>query len=337
MKKLILLFSFSLFISGLSAQVLPNFGGERAGLSTLSFLKNDMNPRSLAMGGASVALSGDAYSAITNPATLTDLENTSIALSHIFLNGGVNQSYLNAAFPLKSDVDVLAFSVNALNSGAMEERTEFQPMGTGRQVYVSNIAVGATYSRKLSNLFSAGVTLKYIYEGVANYVNHNATVDLAFLYNTDFKDLKFAVMVQNFGGNSTLNANDDDIPVVFNRKTGVNLDANTVPTVFSMGISMVPFKQESQSLLASVQLNHPNDNAENIRIGLEYELKQLLFARAGYRISVKGQSLPTFGVGFKTRLGANPLHLDYTINPTDYMGFQQSIGLRININNDSRN
>ena len=88
MKKLILLFSFSLFISGLSAQVLPNFGGERAGLSTLSFLKNDMNPRSLAMGGASVALSGDAYSAITNPATLTDLENTSIALSHIFLNGG---------------------------------------------------------------------------------------------------------------------------------------------------------------------------------------------------------------------------------------------------------
>lgn len=323
-------------MGGLSAQLLPNFGGERAGLSTLSFLKNDMNPRSLAMGGASVALSGNAFSAITNPAALTDLDESAYALSHFFLNAGVNQSYLSGAFPLKNEVSTLAFSINSLNSGAMEERTEFQPQGTGRQVYVTNIAVGATYAHQLSELFSAGVTLKYIYEGLANYVNHNATVDLAFLYKTDFRDLQFAVMIQNFGGNSTLNAEDEEIPVLFNRESGINLDANTVPTVFSLGISMIPFKQESQSLLASVQLNHPNDNAENIRIGLEYEIKQLLFVRTGYRFSVKGQSIPSLGVGLKTRLGSHPLFIDYTINPTDYLGFQQSIGLRININNQSR-
>lgn len=218
----------------------------------------------------------------------------------------------------------------------MEERTEFQPMGTGRTFTVSNIAVGATYARQFSSLFSAGVTLKYIYEGMAGYSNSSATVDVAFLYKTDFKDLKFAVMVHNFGGNSSLDNSNKSIPVVFNRETGVSLESNTVPTVFSMGLSIVPFKQEHQSITASAQVNVPNDNAENIRIGAEYEYLNLFFARAGYKMSVKGQDWPTFGFGVRTHLGGHSLYLDYAINPTDYLGFQHSIGLRIAINNDSR-
>ncbi|MGB0176126.1 MAG: PorV/PorQ family protein [Owenweeksia sp.] len=325
-----------LLATGVRAQLLPNFGGERAGLSALSFLKNDLNPRSIGLAGASVALSGDGYSILNNPAALTDLDNTAYALSHQFIGAGINQSFASSVFGLKDNVSKLAISVNALNSGEMEERTEFQPMGTGRQVYVTNLAVGATYARQLSALFSAGITVKYIYEGIANYSNHNATVDVAFLYNTDYKDLKFAVMVQNFGGNSSLGNENKDIPVVYNRTEGISLDANTVPTVFSLGLSMVPWKQEKQSLMAAAQLNHPNDNAENFRFGLEYQTNDLFFARAGYRISVKGQSWPTFGVGLRTRMGAHPFYIDYAINPTDFLGFQHSIGLRVQINNDSR-
>ncbi|MBF99858.1 MAG: hypothetical protein CMI36_12765 [Owenweeksia sp.] len=322
--------------TGLKAQVLPNFGGERAGLSALSFLKNDLNPRSVGLGGASVALSGDGYSALNNPAALTDLESITYALSHQFIGAGINQSFLSSSFGLKDEVSKLAFSVNALNSGSMEERTEFQPNGTGREVYVTNLAVGLTYARQLSSLFSAGVTVKYIYEGIANYSNHNATVDVAFLYKTDYKDLKFAVMVQNFGGNSSLGNEDKDIPVIFNRSEGISLDANTVPTVFSLGVSMIPWKEENQSLMAAIQLNHPNDNAENFRFGLEYQTYDLFFARLGYKVSVKGQTWPTFGVGLRTRMGTNPFYIDYSINPTDFLGFQHNIGLRVHINNESR-
>ena len=316
-------------------QVLPNFGGERAGLSTLSFLKNDLNPRSSAMGGASVSLDGDAFSVLTNPAAITDLKGPSYGLSHLFLGGGVNQSLFGASFPLKNKTSALAVSINSLNSGEMEERTEFQPQGTGRTVFVSNLALGLTYSRQLSDVFSAGVTVKYIYEGIANFTNHNATVDVSFLYDTKFKNLQFAVMVQNFGGNSSL-GNNADIPVIFNRSTGISLEANTVPTVFSLGLSMVPYKKEHQSLTTALQLNHPNDNAENFRVGLEYEVRQLFFARAGYKISVKGQDWPTFGVGLRSRLGGRPLYIDYSINPTNFLGFQHSFGLRVNIINESR-
>ncbi len=317
-------------------QILPNFGGERAGLSALSFLKNDMSTRSLAMGGASVALSGDGYSSQNNPAALVDLENTTYTLSHLFLGGGVNQSFVAANYPLDDKVSTLSFSLNSLNSGEMEERTEFMPMGTGRQVFVTNLAVGATYSRQLSSLFSAGVTVKYVYEGIANYHNSTATVDVAFLYNTDYKDLKFAVMVQNFGGNSALNSN-DDIPVTFNRNTGVELDANTVPTVFKLGMSITPYKTDMHSLTTSLQLNHPNDNAENYRLGVEYNLKDLFFARAGYRISVRHQHIPTFGFGVKARLGGLPFTIDYAANPTNFLGMQHGLGLQIELlSNNSR-
>lgn len=328
---------FCLLAFGSFGQILPNFGGERAGLSTLSFLKNDLNPRSAAMGGASVSLSGDAFSVLTNPAALTGIDGNAFAASHLFLGGGINQSLLTGSFQLKDKVSHFAFSVNSLNSGEMEERTEFQPLGTGRQVFVSNIAFGATYARELSKVFSAGITLKYIYEGIANFSNHNATVDISFLYKTDYKNLQFAVMVQNFGGNSALSNSNEEIPVIFNRNTGINLEANTVPTVFSLGLSFTPLDQKHQSLTTSVQLNHPNDNAENFRLGLEYEVRQLFFARAGYKISVEGQSWPTFGMGLRSRLGGRPLYIDYAINPTDFLGFQHALGLRIDIiKNDRR-
>lgn len=332
MKKLITYIIALLFSIPAMAQILPNYGGERAGLSALSFLKNDMSTRSLGLGGTSLAIEGDAYAVINNPAALTDLKRTTYALSHLFLGGGVNQSFAVGNFPLADKTSTLSFSINSLNSGDMEERTEFQPMGTGRQVSVANIAVGATYSRQLSALFSAAVTVKYIYEGIAGFHNSNATVDLAFLYRTDFKDLKFAAMVQNFGGNSSLGS-DADIPTTFNRSTGLGLEANVVPTIFKLGISMVPWKKGNHSLLTAVQLNHPNDNAENYSAGVEYRWKDLFFARAGYRLSVRHRHIPTFGIGMRSRLGNHPFYIDYATNPTNFIGLQHSIGLRFQIFN----
>lgn len=326
-----------LFSAGfLQAQILPNYGGERAGISTLSFLKNDLSVTSAGLGGASLAADGDAYSILTNPAALTQVENNSYSLSHMFIGAGIHQSFFTGNYRLKDQISNLAFSINSLNSGAMEERTEFQPEGTGRKVYVTNMAFGLTYSRRLSEVFSAGVSLKYIYENMAGFTNHNATVDLAFIYETDVKDLQFAVMVQNFGGNSSLSNDGNQLPVLFNRDTEVSLDDNTVPTIFKLGASFKPLNTEKQSLLISLQLNHPNDNAENYRIGAEYEVMDLVFFRAGYKVNVRGQSFPTFGFSYRAMLGAHPLYIDYGANPTNNLGLQNTIGLRIGINKDSR-
>lgn len=337
MKYLIYIF-FIVFFSSISfvgkAQLIPNFGAQRSGISTLTFLKNDVNPRSAAMSGASVAISGDGFSAFTNPAATTDLEGFNASISSFNQGAGIQQSYLSTLFPSKSGFSTFGFSLNMLNSGAMDVRTEFQPEGTGEKFYVTNFALSGTYAQKLSEMFSAGISLKYIHEQIDDYNNGTVAADVSFLYYTDFKDLKFAVMVQNFGGNSALNG--EGIKADFNRNPNVSPEEYSVPTVFSLGASMIPWKKENQSLLVSLQLNHPSDNAENYRLGLEYEYLKLLFLRAGYKVNVDGQPFPTFGFGLRHRVGGHPLQLNYAANPTEYFGTIHTVGLSFTLNKMGR-
>lgn len=328
------LFGLTLFVSSIvaSAQLLPNFGGQRAGLSALSFLKNDLNPQAFAMGGASIANSINLYASESNPASLALLKNNGIALSNVAVGAGINQSYLGVVYR-PENYGTLGFNVNSLNSGEMEVRTEFEPNGTGQVFYVNNTAVGVNYAQKLSDRFSLGIGLRYVYEGIAEYNNHTVTGDLGFLYTTDYKDLTFAVVVKNFGGNSQLRGSGFESD--FNRSV-LSLEKYTTPTIFKMGFSLVPYKTEKQKLTVAAELNHPNDNAENVRLGAEMSFGEMVFTRVGYKLSVKGQNFPTFGVGIKSRLGNNSLLIDYGLNPTNQMGAQHIFGIMIPFNTTKR-
>ncbi len=334
MKQLVyILITLALLPALASAQVLPNFGGQRAGLSTLGYLKTDMNPRSLAMGGSSVALDGEVLSLYTNPAGIASQSSFGIATSNHFLGAGVNQAFLGAVLPTGSG-GAFGLSVNTLSSGEMEVRTEFQPLGTGQRFYATNIASGLTYAKKLSDMFSFGITLKHVYEQLAQYNNHTVAADLGFLYSTDFKDLNFAVVLQNFGGNSSLSG--DDLEVTFNRVGNPSTDNYTIPTIFKLGASMVPYKTDNYALLVSFELNHPSDNAENYRIGAEFDYRDLFFLRGGYKLNVAGQSWPTFGVGVRHQVGAHPFRIAYAANPTNFLGVQHSLSLSFSINKMER-
>lgn len=315
-----------------NAQVLPNLGGQRAGLATFSFLKNDMNPRSAALGGASVAIDSKGYSTFSNPAFASDLKGFNATYSSYIVGAGIHQGYFSAIMPNKSS-GAYGLSVNFLTSGEMDVRTEFQPDGTGQKVSASTVGIGFTYSKRLSDMFTFGGTIRYINESLAEYKNNTFTIDLGFAYQTDWKDLSFAVMLQNFGGNSTLKG--DYLEVDFNRN-GVPLENYVSSSVFRLGFSLVPLKRDKHSLIFDFELDHPSDNAENFRVGLEFEYLKLLYFRAGYKMNVLGHDWPVFGVGVKTHLGVHTLHIDYAAVPTNHLGYQQTLGLSFTINNDKR-
>ncbi|MFT4521085.1 MAG: hypothetical protein ACI8ZN_000009 [Bacteroidia bacterium] len=323
-----------IFANHVFAQILPNFGGERAGLSTLSFLKNDMNPMSLGLSGASVALKGNAFSAVTNTAGLTDLDQSTFAASHMLLGAGIHQSFLSYQHKLKNE-NVIGLSINSLNSGDMEVRTEFQPNGTGQFFNVSQNALGAHYAARLSEMFSLGVGFKLIYETMAGYQNTTAAVDVGFLYKTDFKNLRFAVFVQNFGGSSHVSG--ETVQVSYNRDGLPELSQYALPTVFKMGFSFDAYHVKNHRLIPSLELNNPNDNSENIRIGLGYKYADVLHVGTGIKLSVKGQSYPTFGFSYKSRVGAHPMRISYAMNATNYMGTNHLLGVTIELNNRDRN
>ena len=333
MKKFVFIFTIAfLGATSLVAQILPNLGGQRAGLATFSFLKNDMNPRSAALGGASVAVNTGGYSTFSNPAFAADLTGLNATYSSYLVGAGIHQGYFSMVMPSKG-TSAIGVSVNFLTSGEMDVRTEFQPDGTGQKVYASTVGIGVSYAKRLSDMFTFGTTVRYINESLAEYKNNTFTLDLGFAYQTDWKDFAFAVMLQNFGGNSTLKG--DYLEVDFNRN-GVPLDNYVSASVFRLGFSMVPYKREKHSLAVDFELQHPSDNAENFRVGLEFEYLKLFYFRGGFKMNVLGHHYPVFGVGVRTHIGVHKLLIDYAAVPTNHLGFQQSLGLSFTINNDKR-
>jgi hypothetical protein len=326
---------FTLFLllgmpAWLYGQLFPQLGAQRAGISALTFLKMEVSPRSAGLASANICLSGDAYATYTNPAALPEVEHASFAGANTFWVADINYAFLSAVLPTRSGH--FGFSLSGLNSGPMEVRTTFQPEGTGEVFYATYWTGGISYAKQLTDQFSWGVSAKYVREQLANFSANTGVVDLGFLYRTDFKDLRFAVMLQSFGPNSTLSGV-VELDTAFNNRD-ITLDSYPAPTIFKLGISMVPWKTSdgSQSLTTLVQLNHPNDNAENIRLGVEYQYRNLLFLRAGYKVNVADQNFPTAGVGLRMRVGRHPLMFDYALDPMRFLGNVHRVGLNFTIN-----
>lgn len=215
----------------------------------------------------------------------------------------------------------------------MAVRTEFRPEGTGQLFYAVQSAIGLAYAQQLSDRFCFGVHLKYVREQLAQYTTHAAAADLGFLYTTDRKGFKFGIVVQNFGGNTR--AIGQHLAVDFGRDS-VTTDRFSVPTVFKLGASIVPWQSDVQSLTVAAQLEHPFDNSENVRLGVEYERRKLLFLRTGIKLNVTGQAAPTVGIGFRPRFGKHRLMVNYAVNPTRYLGTLHSFGLDFTLNTDKR-
>jgi hypothetical protein len=316
-------FLVTLICPQVQAQIFPNLGGQRVGISSLTFLKNTLSPRSIGMGGADVTLTGDGYSFNTNPALVSELKGITLGLNNLTFGGNNNHTSFNIAFPVATH-SKLTLSLNNLSSGVMEKRTEFQPNGTGELFYVGQTVLGAGYAQQLSDMFSFGGQVKWIHESLAEYISNSIGIDLGFLYKTDFKNLRFAAAVQHFGGNSSLKGFEK--PVTFTRNSAITIDQFSAPTLFKMGASIRAIEKADYYLTCALQLNHPNDNAENIRLGSEFVFKNKIALRAVYKVNVNGEKWPSFGVGFMFPEARLPFNIDYGFYPSDFLGMYHSVG-----------
>ncbi len=329
-----LLLLFFLLFSTLYAQLFPNLGVQRAGISALTFLKINISPRSAALGENTVTLNPDGYAWFTNPAAASLIyQGPAFAISHTFWFVAIQYAFASGIIPLKNDAAIGGY-VAGLSSGKMEKRTVFQPQGTGEYFYATYVTAAFAYSKKLSDRFSYGLALKYINETLDQFVAHTAVMDVGFLYRLSFKDIRFGVMLYNFGPNSRLRPKKEvNLPL---RQNPITLESFPPPTLFALGFSITPWKKDKSALRLFAQLNHPNDNPESYHIGLEYMHRSVLFFRVGYKINVADQPYPVAGMGIKTRIGRHPLFIDYGFMPHRYLGSVHRVGAYLQMNLEKR-
>ena len=292
---IVLLMSYKLIAQGIEPAET-----ERIGQSGWQFLKINGDARVAAMGGAYVAASkGDASSAFGNPASLSDVKNIDVSLSHV--NWIADITYQTIAIA-KNFENIGVFGINFayLNYGDMFETINSPIAGedrtsqvvTGNTFSANDFAIGISYSKQITDKLSVGGNVKYIKESIAEVSMSNWALDFGTVYYTGLRSLRVAMTARNFGPDVHMTGYTEEYQA---EPTEVKM-----PIDFRLGVAMDFFDYEgSPNLLTlSLEFDHPNDGPEKINFGAEYSFQNIFFVRGGYKFNYDEEGL-VLGAGLK--------------------------------------
>lgn len=324
MKKCIYIFLFLIFCTEAAlGQLIPQLGDQRAGTSSLQFLKIGVGGRATGMGETFIAVADDITALYWNPAGLMQFEGNGVHFTHSEWLVDLNHEFFGGVYKLGNN-NAFGISVIALNTPAMQKTTEFQPGGTGEYFKFGDLGIGLTYAKRLTEQFSFGLTVRYVEETLAELKMRGFMFDLGTYYWTGLSNTRFAVTIANFGPQVKPSGS-------VTTSTGGTLSEFQQfppPTMFRIGFAYDPVDNKTNKLTTSIQLNHPNDNAENLNLGAEYSYKNFLFLRGGYKFNVESEDF-TAGVGFRVPISITKTSLDYSVANFKDLGFTHRVSINL--------
>ncbi len=315
------------------AQILPTFGGDRAGTSGFQFLKIPVDARSAAMGETVVANADDASALFWNPALAARTARLQLGANHTSYFTDINVEFFAATYRLPAANITLGASVQTLDAGDMNVTTEFQPFGTGETFGFRDLAAGLTFAQNLTDLFSYGVTAKYIRESTAGLSTTTLVFDIGIFYQIGATGAQMGVAVRNFGPDASPSGEIDRVTIGSGGiVTEDDFESMTPPTTFLLGFTYEMLRSsESSRLVLAAQLNNPNDNVENWNLGVEYIWNDVLMLRTGYRFGIEEYDVPSFGAGINIPYAGPDLRFDYGFSRLSRLGTVHRVGLNFSL------
>jgi opacity protein-like surface antigen len=291
----------------------PANSGEfsRVGTVGAQFLKIGMGARYVAMGEASIACVNDAYAMYWNPAALTEITGSNLSLTNVdwILDVQLNHASFGKSLDPYSAFGV---SITALTMGNMEITTVEEPEGTGETFTSSSYALTLGYARRLTDRFSAGVSGKYIWEGISEERASGFAFDFGTLFYTGFRSLRIGMNISNLGPELKLegpeldtyhnpqpgNPNYDDV------QAKLAVDPYDLPLTFRVGVAYDLVDSPESRFTVTAEAKHPSDNVQQASLGGEYQWKEMFSLRGGYKLNYEEEGL-TLGGGVKVNVGKN--------------------------------
>ena len=180
MKKILIIILLLFFKVDTKAQLFPTLGGQRAGISTAQFLKIGVGGRATAMGDAFIAVANDVSSLYWNPAGLVQSDKNEIMFSHNTWVVDINHEFLGGVYHLSSN-DAVGIALSSLHMEDMAVTTEVNPFGTGEFFSFGDFSIAATYSRRMTEQFSFGATIRYFEETLDRLKMRGVLVDFGLV------------------------------------------------------------------------------------------------------------------------------------------------------------
>ena len=280
--------------------------------TSAQFLKLGVGARAVALGGSTVASVGDLSAMYWNPGGLASVSGSSFHASYTQYIADVDYSFAAYGTHL-GGVGTLAFSFMLMNSGEMDVRTVRDPEGTGEQFKVQGYAFQMSFGRLLTDRFSIGGSVKFIREQIWHSSAQSFAVDIGSQFRTPYDRLKLGASISNFGANMRMDGRDilfsedpdqqnqGNVEIVNAR---YETDSFPLPLIFRVGLTWEAVTAGNHTIQFSTDAAHPNDNSEYVNLGAEYDFRDLLALRGGYRnlFEVDGEQGLTFGAGLNLRI-----------------------------------
>ncbi|HGY57113.1 MAG TPA: PorV/PorQ family protein [Caldithrix abyssi] len=305
---------------------------EKVGTSAATFLRVPVGARAVAMGGAFVAQSNDVSALFWNPGGLARIDRYELLVDHSPWLPGLSFNYIALAIPLQG-YGTMGLSVTSLGTQKMDVTTPDQPMGTGETFDAASVAVGLSFSRKLTDRFSLGATFKYVNERIFNSTATGFALDIGAVYDTPFEGIRFGFSVSNFGTKMQMTGDDLNLRVDIapdqkgNNQSVVGqlkTDRFDMPLIMRVGLAWDALNSDFNRLTIAVDGLNPNDNGHSLNVGAEYALfNEQVLLRAGYNelfLDEPEKGL-TLGAGASLNVGGNiRLRAEYAYQQFIHLG-----------------
>ncbi|OQX95686.1 hypothetical protein B6I21_04140 [candidate division KSB1 bacterium 4572_119] len=290
------------------------------------FLSVGVDARATAMGEAFTTLDGSSVAMFYNPAGMASV-SSHIDLSFSTMNWIADIKYNAGSMTFNyagGKYGVFGLSFLSVDYGQFEwtqvaeNEQGFEDIGDLLGNPEPNAyLVGLGYARQLTDRFSVGGQVKYVYQDLGSsfapvYTEEDTLIekknydlgvfafDFGTLYRTGFKSLNFGMTIRNFSEEVKFEKEGFQLPLTF--KIGASINA----------FDFLPSNPDYHSLLVSVDAVHPRSFSEYLNIGAEYVFMDKVALRLGY---ITSQDQYDFTTGFGLQLFG--LAIDYSYMPFD--------------------
>jgi len=312
----------------------------KVGTTAAQFLGISVGGKAIGMGDAFVASSDDVSSIYWNPGAFAASGKSEFMFTSTNWLVGTKFRWFGVMLNLDG-TNAVGVSLTNLNYGEDDVTTVQSPDGTGERWSAQDVSVALSYSRRLTDRFSMGGSVKYISQTIYNETASSIAFDLGLLFTTGFHDMRLGMSFSNFGGDMTLDGRDllqriDIDPA--NSGSNKNLvgklktDPWPIPLFFRVGAAMDLIKNNDIVFTLAADAVRPNDNVEFVNVGGELSWNKLIFIRTGYRSLFKKDAEEglSLGAGVRYQLeGLATVEVNYAYSQFGVFGNLNTLALGV--------